>query len=48
MKVKDAGSNTEKLIIEYGSHTNEDCDQLRSLVDSEAFPMPLHGILISY
>jgi prepilin-type N-terminal cleavage/methylation domain-containing protein len=46
LKIEDAGTNTEKLVIEYGSHTNGDCNQLRSLVDSEAFPMPLHGILI--
>ena len=48
IKIDNHGSNTETLVIDYGSSTNHYCDRLRSLVDSEAFPMALHGILVSY
>ena len=48
IKIDDNGTNTETLVIDYGSTTDYYCDRLRSLVDSEAFPMVLHGTLISY
>jgi len=48
IKVDNPGSNTEKLVIDYGNTSSGSCDQLHSLIDSEAFPMPLHGILVSY
>lgn len=48
IKVDDPQKNTKILVIKYGDNTNPDCDQLRSLIDSEAFPMQLHGYLVSY
>jgi len=48
IKINNPGTNTETLIIEYGSSTNPYCDQLRTLIDAEAFPIPLRGTLISY
>ncbi len=48
IKINDPGTNIETLVIEYGSNTNPYCDQLRTLIDSEAFPIPLRGTLISY
>jgi len=48
IKIDDNGTNTEVLKIEFGSNTNAYCDKLRSLIDAEAFPIPLHGNLISY
>jgi len=48
IKVDDPGNNTEKLVIAYGNTTNGSCDQLHRLIDSEAFPIPLHGMLVSY
>jgi prepilin-type N-terminal cleavage/methylation domain-containing protein len=48
IKIDNPGIGTETLIIDYGGDTNSYCDQLRSLIDNEAFPIPLHGTLISY
>ena len=47
LKVDNQGSNTETLKIEFtgsGGH----CNTLQSLIDANAFPMPLRGIMISY
>ena len=39
----------EVLTIEAnGTNTNAECDRLRSLVDTQRFPIPLHGAMISY
>ena len=48
IKIDDNGTNTEVLKIEFGSTTNGNCDQLRSLIDVAAFPIPLRGQLVSY
>jgi len=48
IRIDDNSSNTETLVIDFGSSTNYYCNQLRNLIDSEAFPMALHGILVSY
>ena len=48
IKINDPGTNTETLVVDYGGTTNHNCDRLHSLIDSEAFPIPLHGILVSY
>ncbi len=47
IKIDNAGANTETLVITYGD-TNGYCDQLRTLVDANAFPIPLHGTIVSY
>jgi general secretion pathway protein G len=43
IKITNSASNTETLIIEYSSSTNDDCDRLRNMIDNEAYPMLLHG-----
>jgi prepilin-type N-terminal cleavage/methylation domain-containing protein len=48
IKIDDPGSSTEVLKIDYGNTTNPYCDQLRSLIDINAFPMKLHGTSIIY
>lgn len=48
IKVDDPNENTNILLIEYGETSNPDCDQLRSLIDKDAFPMPLRGSMVSY
>ena len=48
IKIDNNGTNTEVLKIEFGSTSNEYCDKLRSLIDANAFPIPLHGQLVSY
>jgi len=48
IKIDDNGSNIEVLKIEFGNTTNEYCEQLQSLINANAFPIPLHGIFVSY
>ena len=48
LKIDNQGHNTEVLRIAYGSSTNENCDRLRSLIDTSSYPIPLRGSLISY
>ena len=48
LKVDTPNANAETLIIEFGNSTNDKCDRLRSMVDMQRFPMPLHGAYISF
>jgi hypothetical protein len=47
LKIENQGANIEIIkIIFTGSSKN--CNTLKSLIDESAFPIPLHGTLISY
>ena len=48
LKVENAGAPTEVLKIEYGSGSGSECDRLKSLIDTSAFPIPLRGTRISF
>jgi prepilin-type N-terminal cleavage/methylation domain-containing protein len=47
LRIADPGDANETLRIDYGA-TNGYCDQLRTLVDADAFPLALRGNIISY
>lgn len=47
LRIANPGENNETLRIDYGA-TNGYCDQLRTLVDAEAFPLALRGNIVSY
>ena len=47
LKIENQGHNTETLKIVF-TGSGGYCDTLQSLIDANAFPMPLHGRLISY
>ena len=47
LKIEGQGSNVETLVIEAnGTHTNGPCDQLRKMIDTERFPIPLRGAMV--
>jgi prepilin-type N-terminal cleavage/methylation domain-containing protein len=48
LKITDPGENTETLIIEYGTQSSSNCNQLRSLIDNEAYPILLRGQSVIY
>ena len=49
LKIEQQGSDTEVLTIEAnGSSTNSGCDRLRSLIDTERFPLLLRGSHVVY
>ena len=50
MKVIDEnGGRTKTLVVEAnGTVSNEQCDRFRSLIDTERFPIPLRGLMVSY
>jgi len=49
LAIEGQGQDEENLTIGYGSTSNDDeCNRLRSLIDTERFPIPLRGRLISY
>ena len=50
MKIIDEdGGDTKVLIVEAnGTVTNDRCDRFRSLIDTERFPIPLRGLMVSY
>jgi len=50
MKILDEdGGRTKILVVEAnGTNTNAECDRFRSLIDTERFPIPLRGMLVSY
>ncbi|MEA3490944.1 MAG: type II secretion system protein [Campylobacterota bacterium] len=48
LKIDNPGSESETLIIEFGSSSNHYCDRLRLLIDIETFPIPLRGTLIEH
>ena len=47
LRIDNNGTETETLVIAHGN-TNEYCDRLRTLVDSDAFPLPLRGTIVEY
>jgi len=48
LKIDNHGTDIETLVIEDGSSTNDDCDQFRTLIDKNSFPMVLHGQQVKY
>jgi len=48
IKITNAGSNTETLRLDYGVTSNASCDQLRTLIDSTAYPIRLRGQTVIY
>jgi general secretion pathway protein G len=43
------GGKTKVLVVEAnGTSTNAGCNRFRSLIDTERFPIPLRGMLVSY
>ena len=52
MKIEEESNGTRVskiLIVEAnGTNTNEECDRFRSLIDTERFPIPLRGTIVSY
>jgi len=48
VQITNVGSNTETLSLLYGNSTNSNCDRLRSLIDTAAYPILLHGTHIIY
>ncbi|WP_457608367.1 hypothetical protein [Nitratifractor sp.] len=47
--IEGQGQEVETLYIEAnGSSTDPECDRLRGLIDTERFPVPLRGRMISY
>jgi general secretion pathway protein G len=47
LKIENPGGNTETIKIEF-TGSSKNCNTLKSLIDESAFPIPLHGRLISY
>jgi len=48
IKILTPGANTETLVLSYGLSTSANCEQLRSLIDSEAYPILLRGQSVIY
>ncbi len=48
LQIRNPGSNTETLVLSYGATTSKNCDQLRSLIDNEAYPIVLRGQTVIY
>ena len=50
MKIlNEEGGRRKTLVVEAnGTVTNEQCDRFRSLIDTERFPIPLRGLMVSY
>jgi len=46
IKIENQSMPTEILRLTYGTLTSENCDVLRSFIDSSDYPMPLRGNLI--
>lgn len=47
IRIDNNGTNEETLVIAYGA-TNGYCDQLRTLIDADAFPLSLRGTIVTY
>jgi len=48
LKILTPGLNTETLVLSYGLTTSPNCEQLRSLIDSESYPILLRGQSVIY
>jgi general secretion pathway protein G len=47
LKITNQGGNTEVIKVEFtGGGGN--CDTLKNLIDESAFPIPLHGTIVSF
>ena len=47
LKIENQGANTEVIKIVF-SGSGGNCDTLKNLIDESAFPIPLHGSIVSY
>ena len=48
LKIEGRGSDMETLVVEAnGTHTNGSCDQLRKMIDTGHFHIPLRGAAVS-
>ncbi|WP_292654641.1 type II secretion system protein [Nitratifractor sp.] len=47
LKIEGQNTPTETLVLETNGSSSDECDRLRSLIDSGRFPIPLHGSRLS-